>query len=242
MESEGNSVLVFDNISKRYGDVIALAPDAGSIKWDAHPATSSDRLRFGHARPFRPATRSGKAVRQSTSDNGMEAMVMRSSRRVALIRLTMAMAATALLPTACGGDDAAEIVGVTGTTNCVDVKNGVDTGDGSGFRDAVYECTMDLSDERLDSAGETINSCDITEDGETTLAECRGTTVLTNEGGTWEGTFSGTSTWSTTNPEHVHDMDFVFVGTGDYDGLQFVATMEGTDYPWNVAGQIEPID
>ena len=167
---------------------------------------------------------------------------MRSSRRVALIRLTMAMAATALLPTACGGDDAAEIVEVTGTTNCVDVKDGVDTGDGSGFRDAVYECTMDLSDERLDSAGETINSCDITEDGETTLAECRGTTVLTNEGGTWEGTFSGTSTWSTTNPAHVHDMDFVFVGTGDYDGLQFVATMEGTDYPWNVAGQIEPID
>lgn len=165
---------------------------------------------------------------------------MRASRRVTLIRLTTVIAAAALLPAACGNDDA-EIVDVTGTTNCVDVKDGIDTGVGMSFRDAVYDCTMDLSDDRLDGAGETINSCDVTEDGETTLAECRGTSLLTNDGGTWEGTFSGTSTWSTTDPAHVHDMDFVFVGTGDYDGLQFVATMEGTDYPWNVTGQIEPI-
>ena len=169
-------------------------------------------------------------------------MVMRSSTRVMLIRLTMAMAATAMLPAACGGDDAAEIVDVTGTTNCVDVKDGIDTGVGMSFRDAVYDCTLNLSDERLDSAGETINSCDITLDGETTLGECRGTTLLTNDGGTWEGTFSGTTTWSINNPAHVHDMDFVFVGTGEYEGLQFVATMEGTDWPWNVTGQIEPID
>ncbi len=166
---------------------------------------------------------------------------MRPSGRVTLIRLTMAMAVTAMLPTACGGADA-EIVEVTGTSSCVDVKDGIDTGVGDGFRDAEYDCTMNLSDQRLDSEGETITSCDITEDGETTLAECRGTTVLTNDGGTWEGTFSGTSTWSTTNPSHVHDLDFVFVGTGEYEGLQFVATMEGTDYPWNVTGQIEPID
>ena len=167
---------------------------------------------------------------------------MRASTRVKLIRITTVIAAAALLPAACGGDDAVEIVQVTGTTSCVDVEDGIDTGVGNSFRDAVYDCTMDLSDDRLDSAGETINSCDVTEDGETTLAECRGTSVLTNDGGTWEGTFSGTSTWSTTNPAHVHDMDFVFVGTGDYEGLQFVATMEGTDYPWNVTGQIGPID
>jgi hypothetical protein len=69
-----------------------------------------------------------------------------------------------------------------------------------------------------------------------------GTTVLTDDGGTWERTFSGTSTWSTTDPAHVHDMDFEFVGTGEYEGLRFVATMEGTDYPWSVTGQLEPID
>ena len=166
---------------------------------------------------------------------------MRASTRVKLSRVTMVIAATALLPAACGGDDA-EIVEVTGTSSCVDVIDGTGVGVLTSFRDAVYDCTMDLSDERLDSAGETINSCDITEDGETTLGECRGTSVLTNDGGTWEGTFTGTTTWSTTNPAHVHDMDFVFVGTGDYEGLQFVATMEGTGFPWNVTGQIEPID
>ena len=174
----------------------------------------------------------------------MEAMVMRSSRRVTLIRLTMAMAATALLPTACGGDDAAEIVEVTGTTNCVDVKDGVDTGDGSGFRDAVYECTMDLSDERLDSTGETINSCDITEDGETTLAECRGTTVLTNDGGTWEGEWVGSI-----HSDGTHTTYGTLTGSGDYAGLHYISfnvfeepggEFSGMDA--GMTGWIEPAD
>ncbi len=56
------------------------------------------------------------------------------------------------------------------------------------------------------------------------------------------GTFSGTTTWSAVNPAHAHDMDFVFVGTGDDEGLQFVATMEGTGYPWSITGQIGPVD
>jgi len=167
---------------------------------------------------------------------------MRSSRRVTLIRLTMVMAATAMLPAACGGDDAAEIVEVTGTSSCIDVIDGTGTGVGNSFRDAEYECTMVVSDARLLGKSSVVNSCDLPEVDGVTLGECWGTAELTNDGGTWEGTFTGTTTWSGNNPAHAHDMDFVYVGTGDYEGLQFVATMEGTNYPWNVTGQIEPID
>jgi hypothetical protein len=67
-----------------------------------------------------------------------------------------------------------------------------------------------------------------------------GTSVITNDGGTWQGTFTGTTTRSETEPAHVHHLDLVFIGTGDYDGLRFVAEMDGTDYPWDVTGQVEP--
>ena len=144
-----------------------------------------------------------------------------------------------MLASACAGS-ADQTVEVTGTTSCVDVVDGTDTGDGMNFRDAVYECTMDLTDERLLGVTETVNSCDFSEDGETTLGECHGTSVVTNDGGTWEGTFTGTTTWSTAAPAHVHHFDLVFIGTGDYEGLEFLAEMDGTDYPWDVTGQVEP--
>lgn len=143
-----------------------------------------------------------------------------------------------LLAAACGGSDDG-VVEVTGTTSCVDVVDGVGTGEGMSFRDAVYECTMDLTDERLQGVAETVNSCDFTEDGETTLGECYGTSVLTNDDGTWEATFTGTTTWSETEPAHLHHLELVFIGTGEYDGLRFVAEMDGTDYPWAVTGQVE---
>jgi hypothetical protein len=115
----------------------------------------------------------------------------------------------------------------------------ISTGDGTSFRDAVYECTMDVTDARRQGVTETINSCDCSEDGETTFGECHGTSLVTNDGGTWEGTFTGTTTWSTAEPDHLHHMDLVFIGTGDYDGLRFVAEMDGYGYPWDVTGHIE---
>ena len=154
------------------------------------------------------------------------------------VTTTVAVVVALLLASACGGSDD-DVVAVTGTTSCVDVVDGVDTGEGMSFRDAVYECTMDVTDERLVGVTETVNSCDFTEDGETTIGKCEGTSVITNDGGTWEGTFAGTTTWSTTEPTHVHHMDLVYIGTGDYDGFQFVAEMDGYAYPWDVNGQIE---
>ena len=167
-------------------------------------------------------------------------MAIRRTRMTTTIAMVVALPAL-LLAAACGGSDD-EVVEVTGTTSCVDVVDGVGTGEGMSFRDAVYECTMDVTDEQLVGVAETINSCDFTEDGGVTVGECDGTSMITNEGGTWEGTFTGTTTWSETEPAHVHHVELVFIGTGDYDGLRFVAEMDGTNYPWAVTGQVEPTD
>lgn len=164
-------------------------------------------------------------------------MIIRRNRMTTTLAMLVALPAL-LLAAACGGSDD-EVVEVTGTTSCVDVVDGVSTGEGANFRDAVYECTMDLTDERIEGVTETVNSCDFTEDGEVTLGECEGSSVITNDGGTWEGTFTGTTTWSETEPAHVHHIELVFIGTGDYDGLRFVAEMDGTNYPWAVTGQVE---
>ena len=84
--------------------------------------------------------------------------------------------------------------------------------------------------------------CDITEDGDTTVADCSGPNVITNEDGIWNGTCEGTSTWTTSEPDHVHVFDCTYLGSGDYDGFRFVQHMEGIDYPWPHTGQIEPVD
>jgi len=164
-------------------------------------------------------------------------MRIRRTRMTATIAMVIAL--PALLAAACGGNDD-EVVEVTGTTTCVDVVDGVGTGEGMSFRDAVYECTMDVTDGRLVGVTETVNSCDFSEDGEATLGECHGKSVITNDDGTWEGTFTGTTTWSATEQDHVHHMDLVFIGTGEYEGLRFVAEMDGVDYPWDVTGHVEP--
>jgi hypothetical protein len=165
-------------------------------------------------------------------------MIIPRNRTTTTIATLVAVPAL-MLVTGCGGSDD-DVVEVTGTSSCVDVVDGVDTGEGMNFRDAVYECTMDLTDERLMGDVETVNSCEFTEDGETTLGECDGTSVISNDGGTWEGTFTGTTTWSDSEPAHVHHIELVYIGAGDYDGLRFVAEMDGTDYPWAVTGQVEP--
>ncbi len=78
--------------------------------------------------------------------------------------------------------------------------------------------------------------------GESVIGDCWRTLVITNAGGTWDGTFTGTTTWSLSEPDHVHMIDSTHIGTGDYDGLRLVSLTEGTDYPWTITGRIEPAD
>lgn len=100
---------------------------------------------------------------------------------------------------------------------------------------------MTASDERVVGTARYITDCEMTVDGDTTVATCSFPITITNAGGTWEGTMEGTSTWSTAAPAHVHVMDCTYLGTGAYEGLRFVQHLEGLDYPWAWTGRIEPV-
>jgi hypothetical protein len=79
-------------------------------------------------------------------------------------------------------------------------------------------------------------------DGDTRVGQVSGTVVISNEGGTWEGTVSGTTTW-TPGDAHVHVLDAVYFGTGGYEGLRFVMTNQGVDpSDFTTSGRIEPAD
>jgi hypothetical protein len=96
------------------------------------------------------------------------------------------------------------------------------------------------SDERVVGTSRYATDCEMTVDGDTTVATCSFPITLTNAGGTWEGTMEGTSTWSVAAPEHVHVFDATYLGTGAYEGLRYVQHVEGLDYPWSFTGRIEP--
>ncbi len=144
--------------------------------------------------------------------------------------------AGAVLPASAGAADPA--TEVTGEVMCTDALSSV-------WADPeliVYSCSFDVSDARLLGEVETVASCEFSQDGETTLGECSGTSAIHNEGGAWAGVFSGTTTWSDSAPAHVHEMVQVYLGTGGYEGLRFEGTFSGTDFPWTVTGRIELVD
>ncbi len=153
-------------------------------------------------------------------------MIGHGSRSTRMV--TVVVAAVGLALSSCGGSS--EVVEVSGST-------GVQTGQ-SGDTDIFDDNSS--SDDRLVGVIELTIECESSEDGDTTIAVCTGPVTLVNDEGAWEGTCEGTSTWSTTEPDHVHDFDCTYLGTGDYDGLRFVQHLEGIDYPWPYTGQIEP--
>lgn len=139
-------------------------------------------------------------------------------------------------------------VEVTAQANCVVESDGTWSGPalpesgepGSAQRDYLLTCTATSSDPR--AAVEWVNTvdCDFTVNGEQFVGDCWGTTTGTNDEGTWEGTFVGTTTWSTTSPAHVHVFEQTATGSGGYEGLTYVTTIEGTDFPWSLTGRIGP--
>jgi hypothetical protein len=162
----------------------------------------------------------------------------------------MILAVAGVMLTACGGDDAQDIVEVTGTSTGVQIKDGTMSGpalpttgwEATTQRDSVYVFTHVMSDARVSGEQETTVNCDFVEDGEDVVGDCWGTLTIENDGGTWDGTWTGTTTWSLSEPDHVHVIDSTYVGTGDYDGLRYVSVAEGSDYPWTITGRIEPAE
>ncbi|MGB9358839.1 MAG: hypothetical protein WCC01_09800 [Acidimicrobiia bacterium] len=138
-------------------------------------------------------------------------------------------------------------VEVTGESDCVIDSDGTWSGPalpesglpGSAQRDYVLNCTATSSDPR--AAVEWVNTvdCDFTVNGEQTVGDCLGTATGTNDEGTWEGTFAGTTTWSGTSPAHLHVFEQTATGSGGYAGLTYVTTIEGSDFPWSLTGRIE---
>ena len=99
-----------------------------------------------------------------------------------------------------------------------------------------------LSDDRVNGDYEGLMDFDLFVDGDRSTGLITMPRVtITNDGGTWEGTAVGISTWTTSEPEHRHYIHHTLLGTGDYEGLQFTYLLEGVDYPWTVTGTIEPV-
>ncbi|MCB2176725.1 MAG: hypothetical protein KQH57_13010 [Actinomycetales bacterium] len=149
----------------------------------------------------------------------------------------------------------AQVVQVTGTEVLNQTRDAVCSGDPlplSGFdcptlRDAAYTVYDDTSDARATGPGEAVLSCDMTESataaGWSVVGECWGTRSVTNDGGSWQGTFTGTTTWSSDSPIHVHNLDGVLRGEGDYAGLRYrLRIVDGADGPWQLVGEIGPAD
>jgi hypothetical protein len=159
---------------------------------------------------------------------------MFSTMRSAAVLAIGGLLATAVVATA------AEPVEVTGTSSCFQTVDGETPPGltGPDFRNSVYSCSFDVSDDRMTGDAETVNNCDFSVDGETTVGNCWGTSVLQNDGGAWAGVFSGTTSWSDSEPTHIHEIDLVYLGAGGYDGLQFTGTFTGADYPWAVTATI----
>ena len=153
--------------------------------------------------------------------------------------------AVGLVMAGCGGGE--ETVEVTGQTSCVETES---TWSGPALAsdvpftslDITYDCDYTLSDQRVSGTGLAVLKVDMSLDGDTRVGQISGTVVISNEGGTWEGPVTGTTTWTLANPAHMHVMDAVYLGSGDYEGLRFVMTNEGTYSPYTTTGRIEPAD
>lgn len=105
-----------------------------------------------------------------------------------------------------------------------------------------YDCVYTMSDERASGTGPVTVGVALSLDGDTRVGAISGTAVISNEGGTWEGTVWGTTTWTLTNQSHVHVMDSELLGTGGYEGLRLLVHQEGIEFPWTTTGRIEPVE
>lgn len=151
-------------------------------------------------------------------------------RRLPILLLPLALT----IVVSCSNDSTA-----TSTVAAVEVSGSTGTPVESDGFDVFKNGTS--SDDRLVGTYELQIECDITEDGETTIADCTGPNTLTSDGGTWDGTCEGTTTWTTTEPDHIHVFDCTYLGSGDYAGLRFSQHLEGIGYPWAYTGTIEPV-
>ena len=122
------------------------------------------------------------------------------------------------------GESPVEPVAVSGTEACVEITPIDDELD-------RYECDEEMSDQRVSG----VSVVGVTEvDATVTPMYIAGTIVITNEGGVWEGTWTGSIA-----ADGRHVVEGELIGTADYEGLAYRARWEYYDWPATVTGTIE---
>lgn len=130
------------------------------------------------------------------------------------------------------------------TTDMVELQDSTQTQDGDILqaRDLVWQYQMHATDPRLDGTFEVVINYDMRPDGS---ADMWGRQTLTNDGGTWEGPWTGVIA------RDAHYTLQNLTGTGDYAGLVWKSQTHfetgpeysETDLPLSVVtGWIEPVE
>jgi hypothetical protein len=120
----------------------------------------------------------------------------------------------------CGGGEAAGNDGqvpVVGTGTFVEQEiDGTETtvGDVIQGRDSVWIFEQDMSDARLSGTVRVSINYDMHAGG---IADMWGTSVITNDGGTWEGDWIGSI-----RGDDTHLLYMPYAGTGDYAGFRYI--------------------
>ena len=131
------------------------------------------------------------------------------------------LASSLIVVVGCGGSDSESVgddgrVPVVGTSTFV--REDADStptqaGDVLEARDLVWVYENVMSDERVSGTSTVTINYDMYPAG---IADMWGTTVLTNDGGTWEGEWVGSI-----HNDGTHTTYETLTGTGDYAGLRF---------------------
>jgi hypothetical protein len=132
------------------------------------------------------------------------------------------------------------------TTDMVELQDSTQTEDGDILqaRDLVWQYQFHATDPRLDGTFELVINYDMRPDGS---ADMWGTQTLTNDGGTWEGPWTGVIA----RGRGAHYTLQNLTGTGDYAGLIWKSQTHfetgpeysETDLPLSVVtGWIEPVE
>ncbi len=129
-------------------------------------------------------------------------------------------------------------VGVSGVGSCSQTSPGRSSSiDGvTQYRDVVLDCTMTMSDPRLD--GVTTVSVSIDERPDQS-ADIWGWAVISNDAGSWVGRWAGTVDAGYTT----HHMTGVFFGAGGYEGLRLRYSQVTDRYgKYQLTGTLEAVD
>ena len=140
-----------------------------------------------------------------------------------------------------GDDGRVPVVGTSTFVRADADSTQTEVGDVVEARDGVWVYETVMSDERVSGTSTVTFNYDMYPAG---LADMWGTTVLTNDGGTWEGEWVGSI-----HSDGTHTTYETLTGTGDYTGLRYTFFNvfeepggESAGVDAGMAGWIEPTD